>query len=64
MEPVLWCVGNASEHVCELGLRINVVELWLLGTFRDNGSVHSDFWSGSAADLAERDAIGVFLVGG
>ena len=31
---------------------------WLLGTFRDRGSIHSDVWHGSAADLAERDAIG------
>ncbi|TIW62829.1 MAG: hypothetical protein E5V60_23445 [Mesorhizobium sp.] len=36
----------------------------MLGTFRDRGSLHADFWSGSAADLAERDAIGVFPVGG
>jgi hypothetical protein len=40
------------------------VEDWLLGTFRDRGSIHSDFWRGTAADLAERDAIGVFPVGG
>jgi Subtilase family len=39
-------------------------EDWLLGTFRDRGSIHSDFWRGTAADLAERDAIGVFPVGG
>jgi len=37
---------------------------WLLGTVRDRGSVHSDVWRGSAAALAERDAIGVFPVGG
>ena len=38
---------------------------WLLGPkFRDQGSLHSDFWSGTAADLAQRDAIGVFPVGG
>ncbi len=38
---------------------------WLLGQkFRDQGSLHSDFWSGTAADLAQRDAIGVFPVGG
>jgi hypothetical protein len=39
-------------------------EEWLLGTFRDRGSIHSDIWRGTAADLAERDAIGVFPVGG
>jgi hypothetical protein len=38
---------------------------WLLGpTIRDQGSLHSDFWSGTAADLAQRDAIGVYPVGG
>jgi hypothetical protein len=38
---------------------------WLLGPKnRDQGSIHSDFWSGTAADLAQRDAIGVFPVGG
>lgn len=36
----------------------------MLGTFRDRGSLHANFWSGSAADLAEREAIGVFPVGG
>jgi hypothetical protein len=39
-------------------------ERWLLGTFRDRGSIHSDFWQGTAADLAARDAVGVFPVGG
>jgi hypothetical protein len=37
---------------------------WYLGTIRDRGSVHSDIWRGSAAALAERDAIGVFPVSG
>ena len=37
---------------------------WLLGTIRDRGSIHSDVWRGSAADLAGRDAIGVFPVSG
>ncbi len=39
-------------------------EEWMLGTFRDHGSIHSDFWHGSAAELAERDAIAVFPIGG
>jgi hypothetical protein len=68
----------ATETVDEFRRRINQAardeeegtpggaggEDWLLGTFRDCGSLHSDFWLGSAADLAERDAIGVFPVGG
>ncbi len=33
---------------------------WFLGGIRNKGSVHSDTWCGSAADLAERDAIAVF----
>ncbi|XKM38039.1 S8 family peptidase (plasmid) [Rhizobium ruizarguesonis] len=37
---------------------------WFLGMIRDRGSVHSDIWRGSAAALAERDAIGVFPVSG
>lgn len=37
---------------------------WLLGTMRDRGSIHSDIWRGSAAELATRDAIGVFPVSG
>lgn len=67
----------STESVDEFRARINQAardeedgapggggEDWLLGTFRDRGSLHSDFWSGSAADLSERDAIGVFPVGG
>lgn len=70
-------VKSATETVDEFRARINQAardeeegapvgggEEWLLGTFRDRGSLHSDFWSGSAADLAERDAIGIFPVGG
>ena len=70
-------VKLATENVDEFRARINQAardeeegapggggEEWLLGTFRDRGSLHADFWSGSAADLAERDAVGVFPVGG
>jgi hypothetical protein len=70
-------VKHATENVDEFRGRINQAardeeegapggggEDWLLGTFRDRGSLHADFWSGSAADLAEREAIGVFPVGG
>jgi hypothetical protein len=37
---------------------------WVLGPIRDRGSMHSDIWRGSAAALADRDAIGVFPVSG
>ena len=71
-------VKAATETVDEFRARINQAardeeegrpgggggEDWLLGSFRDRGSMHSDFWQGSAADLAERDAIGVFPIGG
>lgn len=31
---------------------------------RDRGAIHSDIWRGSAAALADRDAIGVFPITG
>jgi len=37
---------------------------WVLGRVRDTGSIHSDFWRGTAADLAQRSAIGVYPIGG
>lgn len=38
---------------------------WFLGSnLRDKGSLHSDVWTGTAADLASRGSIGVYPVGG
>jgi len=38
---------------------------WVLGErLRNVGSIHSDYWRGTAADLAQRSAIGVYPVGG
>ena len=38
---------------------------WYLGEqARNKGSLHSDMWVGTAADLAERGVIGVYPVGG
>lgn len=38
---------------------------WVLGPMvRDRGSIHSDIWRGSAAELADRDALGVFPISG
>lgn len=38
---------------------------WTLGPqLRHRGSVHSDVWTGTAADLATREQIGVFPIGG
>jgi hypothetical protein len=36
----------------------------VLGPIRDRGSIHSDIWRGTAAALAERDAIGIFPISG
>jgi hypothetical protein len=35
---------------------------WLLGSCRDRGSVHSDVWIGTAADLASKELIAVYPV--
>jgi hypothetical protein len=38
---------------------------WFLGpNTRDGGSIHSDIWSGTAVELASKDAIAVYPVGG
>jgi hypothetical protein len=38
---------------------------WFLGVkLRNQGSIHSDTWTGTAADLADRGMIGVYPVGG
>jgi hypothetical protein len=38
---------------------------WVLGpAIRDKGSMHSDIWRGTAAELANRDAIGIYPIGG
>jgi Subtilase family len=37
---------------------------WYLGRIRDVGSIHSDIWIGSAAELSRRDALAVFPIGG
>lgn len=40
-------------------------EHWILGNkVRDKGSIHKDIWEGSAADLATRNKIAVYPVGG
>ena len=38
---------------------------WFLGeTARNTGSIHSDIWFGTAADLAERGIVGIYPVSG
>lgn len=40
-------------------------EHWILGNkVRDKGSIHKDMWEGSAADLATRNKIAIYPVGG
>lgn len=40
-------------------------EHWILGNkIRDKGSIHKDIWEGSAADLATRNKIAIYPVGG
>lgn len=33
---------------------------WLLGNYRNKGSIHKDVWKGSAAELAERGKIAIY----
>lgn len=33
---------------------------WLLGDYRDKGSIHKDVWSGTAVDLAERGLLAIY----
>lgn len=53
----------AAEEADEIGGAAGG-DNWVLGTIRDRGSIHSDIWRGTAAALADRDAIGVFPVSG
>ena len=70
---------RATETVTTFRKRINKKELadgegkpkgssdiaeWKLGELRDLGSLHQDFWEGSAADLAERGVIAIYPVSG
>jgi Subtilase family len=56
---------NRAVELDEQGMDVDTGgDAWYLGSIRDLGSVHSDYWSGTAAELANRDAIAVFPVGG
>ena len=47
------------------GMPVSSSEGWFLGPqARNSGSIHSDVWKGTAADLARRGAIGVYPIGG
>ncbi len=55
---------NRAVQADEEEVQIPDTDDWFLGAIRDAGSVHSDLWTGTAADLAARDAIAVFPVMG
>jgi hypothetical protein len=59
-------INKAAQDEEEAGVAAGAAggDNWLLGRARDRGSIHSDIWRGSAAALADRDAIGVFPVSG
>ncbi len=74
-----FAVKRALESVNDFRRRINAAAVaeeeglpafpaggddWYLGRLRNVGSVHSDYWRGTAAELARRSAIGVFPIGG
>lgn len=57
---------NAAGAAEEAGIEASDVgrEKWALGRVRDVGSIHSDFWRGTAMDLAQRHAIAVYPISG
>jgi hypothetical protein len=73
-----FAVKRSVETIDEFRARINrAVELeeqgaqvdpgpdgWFLGTLRDAGSIHSDYWRGTGAELGRRDGIAIYPVGG
>ena len=53
---------EAEENVTSTGSEDSG---WFLGPKTWNrGSIHSDIWQGTAADLAQKDSIGIYPVGG
>jgi len=72
-------VKRALESVLDFRARINAAataeeqglgsidvgpDNWFLGRIRNVGSIHSDYWHGTAVELAQRSAIGVYPLGG
>lgn len=67
---------NANEHVDAFKGRVSKTlreddyvgegnDQWILGSqLRDKGSIHKDIWEGTAAELAARNKIAVYPVGG
>jgi hypothetical protein len=56
---------NGAIEMEEQGLPADVGgDDWMLGSIRNLGSIHSDRWRGTGAELARRDAIAIYPVGG
>jgi hypothetical protein len=56
---------NGAIELEEPGQPANVgTDNWFLGRIRNLGSIHSDYWHGAGAELARRDAIAIYPVGG
>lgn len=56
---------NRAVELEEQGAQVDLgSDAWFLGTLRDAGSVHSDYWRGTGAELGRRDAIAIYPVGG
>jgi hypothetical protein len=57
--------GRISKTLRAEDYANNGPESWILGTqLRDKGSIHKDIWEGTAAELATRNKIAVYPVGG
>ena len=57
--------GRISRTLREEGYVGEGKDNWILGSqLRDKGSVHKDIWEGTAADLATRNKIAVYPIGG
>ena len=56
---------NGAIDMEEQGLPADVGgDDWMLGSIRNLGSIPSDHWRGTGAELARRDAIAIYPVGG
>ncbi|MEW6280005.1 MAG: S8 family peptidase [Candidatus Eremiobacterota bacterium] len=56
--------ANLEEVSQEVERSRSDIGRWTLGSLRDRGSIHSDRWSGTAAELASRGFLAVFPVKG
>ncbi|MGN6418591.1 MAG: S8 family peptidase [Pseudobacter sp.] len=57
--------GRISRSLRDEGYVGEGRDQWILGSqLRDKGSIHKDIWEGTAADLATRNKIAVYPIGG